>query len=189
MSGFVFGKRIGSSVSTFAVAALLSAAPALIASNASATTPASPATVTTTNPAGAPAVSATPKVEQKVESKHDAVKHDAVKADASKVDAGKVDPSKPGAVQVATTPKADVTKIQADAVAKELGGKSSDGLSVTLGKYSEQMRAAAAIKDSAQRTKAVTEARQQLTSIGGKPVTTEQAAKIDSILGLPATVQ
>lgn len=184
MSGFVFGKRIGSSVSTFAVAALLSAAPALIASNASATTPASPATVTTTNPAGAPAVSATPKVEQKVESKHDAVK-----ADASKVDAGKVDPSKPGAVQVATTPKAEVTKIQADAVAKELGGKSSDGLSVTLGKYSEQMRAAAAIKDSTQRTKAVTEARQQLTSIGGKPVTTEQAAKIDSILGLPATVQ
>lgn len=184
MSGFVFGKRIGSSVSTFAVAALLSAAPALIASNASATTPASPAMVTTTNPAGAPAVSATPKVEQKVESKHDAVK-----ADASKVDAGKVDPSKPGAVQVATTPKAEVTKIQADAVAKELGGKSSDGLSVTLGKYSEQMRAAAAIKDSAQRTKAVTEARQQLTSIGGKPVTTEQAAKIDSILGLPATVQ
>lgn len=184
MSGFVFGKRIGSSVSTFAVAALLSAAPALIASNASATTPASPGTVVTTNPAGAPATSTAPKVEQKAESKHDAVK-----ADASKVDAGKVDASKPGAVQVATTPKAEVTKIQAEAVAKELGGKSSDGLSVTLGKYSEQMRAAAAIKDSAQRTKAVTEARQQLTSIGGKPVTTEQAAKIDSILGLPATVQ
>lgn len=179
MSGFVFGKRIGSSVSTFVVAALLSAVPVLVSGNASAATPASPATVTTTNPAGAPAVSATPKVEQKVESKHDAVK----------ADASKVDPAKPGAVQVAATPKAEVTKIQADAVAKELGGKSSDGLSVTLGKYSEQMRAAAAIKDSTQRTKAVTEARQQLTSIGGKPVTTEQAAKIDSILGLPATVQ
>lgn len=188
MSGFVFGKRIGSSVSTFAVAALLSAVPVLVAGNASATTPASPATVTTTNPAGAPTAAsptqAAPKVEQKVESKHDAVK-----ADASKIDAGKTDAAKPGAVQVATTPKAEVSKTQADAVAKELGGKSSDGLSVTLGKYSEQMRAAAAIKDSAQRTKAVTEARQQLSSIGGKPVTTEQAAKIDSILGLPATVQ
>ena len=75
---------------------------------------------------------------------------------------------------------------QADAVAKELGAKPSDTLAVQLGKYAEQMHAAAALKDTAQRGKAVTEARQQLSSIAGKPVTPEQAAKVDSLLGLPA---
>ncbi|AWK86659.1 hypothetical protein DEW08_10775 [Azospirillum thermophilum] len=93
--------------------------------------------------------------------------------------------------QVATTPKADhhkteVTKTQADAVAKELGAKPSDTLAVQLGKYAEQMHAAAALKDTAQRGKAVTEARRQLSSIAGKPVTPEQAAKVDGLLGLPA---
>lgn len=173
MSGNVFGSRIRSSVSTFAVVALMAAAPGLAAGSASAATAdlSTPSTATTTISPQAPA----PKAEHKADTKTEAQTT-----------------TKPGQVQVATTPKAEVTKTQADAVAKELGAKPSDTLAVQLGKYHEQIQAANALKDSAARTKAVTEAHQQLTAIGGKPVTAEQAAKIDGILGVktaPSVVQ
>ncbi|MBY6262159.1 hypothetical protein EI613_09540 [Azospirillum sp. 412522] len=174
MSGTVFGSRIRSSVSTFAFAALLAAAPVLGA-GAATVVPAAPAAsapaATTDSTTTAPAPST--KVEQKAD--HKAV----TKTEATKTDAGKTKHE-----QVAATPKAEVTRTQADAVAKELGAKPTDQLSVQLGKYHEQMMAAHALKDSAARDKAVAEARQQLASIGGKPVTAEQAAKIDGILGL-----
>ena len=185
MSGTIFGSRIRSSVSTLAFAAMMAAAP-MLSAGAATVVPAAPA-------ASAPAATTdstmtAPKVEQKTDhkavtksetTKPEATKHEAPKADATKADAGKTKHE-----QVAATPKAEVTKTQADAVAKELGAKPTDQLSVQLGKYHEQMLAAHALKDSAARDKAVAEARQQLATIGGKPVTTEQAAKIDNILGV-----
>ncbi|MCM8734143.1 hypothetical protein M5E06_08020 [Azospirillum sp. A1-3] len=188
MSGTIFGSRIRSSVSTLAFAALMAAAPVLSA-GAATVVPAAPA-------ASAPAATTdstttAPKVEQKTDhkavtkseaTKTEATKHEAPKADATKADAGKTKHE-----QVAATPKAEVTKTQADAVAKELGAKPTEQLTVQLGKYHEQMLAAHALKDSAARDKAVAEARQQLASIGGKPVTAEQAAKIDGILGLKSS--
>lgn len=182
MSGFVFGSRFRTSVSTFAVAALLAAAPALAAGNASTASGDSSTPVTKAAPA-APAV-------QAPAAQAPASQAPAPQATGAGAAAASTTP-KALPTQVATTPKADhhkteVTKTQADAVAKELGAKPSDTLAVQLGKYAEQMHAAAALKDTAQRGKAVTEARQQLSSIAGKPVTPEQAAKVDSLLGLPA---
>lgn len=193
MSGTVFGSRIRSSVSTFAFVALMATAPVLSA-GAATVAPAAPATpapaATTDSTTATPA----PKAEQKAVTKSEgtkteatkaeAPKADATKADATKADATKADAGKTKHEQVAATPKAEVTKAQADAVAKELGAKPSDQLSAQLGKYHEQMLAAHALKDSAARDKAVADARQQLASIGGKPVTAEQAAKIDGILGV-----
>lgn len=190
MSGTVFGSRIRSSVSTFAFVALMATAPVLSA-GAATVAPAAPAT-----PAPAATTDSTttaPKLDQKADqkavtkseaTKTEATKSEAPKADATKADAGKTEAGKTKHEQVAATPKAEVTKTQADAVAKELGAKPTDQLTVQLGKYHEQMLAAHALKDSAARDKAVTEARQQLAGIGGKPVTAEQAAKIDGILGL-----
>ncbi|PWC50947.1 hypothetical protein [Azospirillum sp. TSA6c] len=190
MSGTVFGSRIRSSVSTFAFVALMATAPVLSA-GAVTVAPAAPAT-----PAPAATTDSTttaPKFDQKADqkavtkseaTKTEATKTEAPKADATKADAGKTEAGKTKHEQVAATPKAEVTKTQADAVAKELGAKPTDQLPVQLGKYHEQMLAAHALKDSAARDKAVTEARQQLAGIGGKPVTAEQAAKIDGILGL-----
>ncbi|CAO3354476.1 hypothetical protein [Azospirillum melinis] len=190
MSGTVFGSRIRSSVSTFAFVALMATAPVLSA-GAATVAPAAPAT-----PAPAATTDSTttaPKLDQKADqkavtkseaTKTEATKTEAPKADATKADAGKTEAGKTKHEQVAATPKAEVTKTQADAVAKELGAKPTDQLTVQLGKYHEQMLAAHALKDSAARDKAVTEARQQLAGIGGKPVTAEQAAKIDGILGL-----
>ncbi|WP_395459406.1 hypothetical protein ACHMW5_26075 [Azospirillum melinis] len=190
MSGTVFGSRIRSSVSTFAFVALMATAPVLSA-GAATVAPAAPAT-----PAPAATTDSTttaPKLDQKADqkavtkseaTKTEATKTEAPKADATKADAGKTEAGKTKHEQVAATPKAEVTKTQADAVAKELGAKPTDQLPVQLGKYHEQMLAAHALKDSAARDKAVTEARQQLAGIGGKPVTAEQAAKIDGILGL-----
>ncbi|CAO3423105.1 hypothetical protein [Azospirillum doebereinerae] len=185
MSGTVFGSRIRSSVSTFAVAALLAAAPALVVGSASAATtePAAPSATVTTAPA--------PKVEQKAETATKAPAKAEVQAPVQTQTSVQA-PAKPSHVQVSTAPKAEVTKVQADAVAKELGAKPTDTLAVQLGQYHEKIEAANALKDSAARAKAVTEARQQLTAIGGKPVTPEQAAKIDGILGIksaPAVVQ
>ncbi|PWC86428.1 hypothetical protein [Azospirillum sp. TSO5] len=190
MSGTIFGSRIRSSVSTLAFAALMAAAPVLSA-GAATVVPAAPA-------ASAPAATTdstttAPKVEQKTDhkavtkseaTKTEATKTEATKHEAPKADATKADAAKTKHEQVAATPKAEVTKTQADAVAKELGAKPTEQLTVQLGKYHEQMLAAHALKDSAARDKAVAEARQQLASIGGKPVTAEQAAKIDGILGL-----
>ncbi|WP_377809035.1 hypothetical protein ABNQ38_27770 [Azospirillum sp. A29] len=190
MSGTVFGSRIRSSVSTFAFVALMATAPVLSA-GAATVAPAAPAT-----PAPAATTDSTttaPKLDQKADqkavtkseaTKTEATKTEAPKADATKADAGKTEPGKTKHEQVAATPKAEVTKTQADAVAKELGAKPTDQLTVQLGKYHEQMLAAHALKDSAARDKAVADARQQLAGIGGKPVTAEQAAKIDGILGL-----
>lgn len=165
MSGTNFGSRVRSSVSTFAVAALLAAAPVLAVGSASAATVDLSAPAVTAAPA--PAVKAAPAQTQ--------------------TQATTATPAKPAHVQVATTPKAEVTRTQADAVAKELGAKPSDALAGQLGTYHEKIVAAHALKDAAARDKAVTEARQQLTAIGGKPVTAEQAAKIDGILGVKAT--
>lgn len=190
MSGTVFGSRIRSSVSTFAFVALMATAPVLSA-GAATVAPAAPAT-----PAPAATTDSTttaPKLDQKADqkavtkseaTKTEATKSEAPKADATKADAGKTEAGKTKHEQVAATPKAEVTKTQADAVAKELGAKPTDQLPVQLGKYHEQMLAAHALKDSAARDKAVADARQQLAGIGGKPVTAEQAAKIDGILGL-----
>jgi len=183
MSGTVFGSRIRSSVSTFAVVALLAAAPALVVGSASAATsePAAPSATVTTAPA--------PKVEQKADT---ATKAPAKAEAQTQAQTAVQAPAKPTHVQVSATPKAEVTKAQADAVAKELGAKPTDSLTVQLGQYHERIEAAHALKDGAARAKAVTEARQQLTAIGGKPVTPEQAAKIDGILGIksaPAVVQ
>ncbi|PWC75182.1 hypothetical protein [Azospirillum sp. TSH64] len=190
MSGTVFGSRIRSSVSTFAFVALMATAPVLSA-GAATVAPAAPAT-----PAPAATTDSTttaPKLDQKADqkavtkseaTKTEATKIEAPKADATKADAGKTEAGKTKHEQVAATPKAEVTKTQADAVAKELGAKPTDQLPVQLGKYHEQMLAAHALKDSAARDKAVADARQQLAGIGGKPVTAEQAAKIDGILGL-----
>ncbi|CAO3352265.1 hypothetical protein [Azospirillum palustre] len=190
MSGTVFGSRIRSSVSTFAFVALMATAPVLSA-GAATVAPAAPAT-----PAPAATTDSTttaPKLDQKADqkavtkseaTKTEVQKTEAPKADATKADAGKTEAGKTKHEQVAATPKAEVTKTQADAVAKELGAKPTEQLPVQLGKYHEQMLAAHALKDSAARDKAVTEARQQLAGIGGKPVTAEQAAKIDGILGL-----
>ena len=170
MSGTIFGSRIRSSVSTFAFAALMAAAPVLSA-GAATVVPAAPAASTpaATTDSTTPAPAPTTKVEQKA----------VTKGEVTKTEAGKTKHE-----QVAATPKAEVTKSQADAVAKELGAKPTDQLSVQLGKYHEQMLAAHALKDSTARDKAVAEARQQLAGIGGKPVTAEQAAKIDNILGV-----
>lgn len=185
MSGTVFGSRIRSSVSTFAFVALMATAPVLSA-GAATVAPAAPATpapaATTDSTTTAPKFDQ--KADQKAVTKSEATKTEAPKADATKADAGKTEAGKTKHEQVAATPKAEVTKTQADAVAKELGAKPTDQLPVQLGKYHEQMLAAHALKDSAARDKAVTEARQQLAGIGGKPVTAEQAAKIDGILGL-----
>lgn len=171
MSGTVFGSRIRSSVSTFAFVALMATAPVLSA-GATTVAPAVPATsapaATTDSTTATPA----PKADQKVDQKADG------KA------LTKTEAAKPKHDQVAATPKAEVTRTQADAVAKELGAKPTEQLPVQLGKYHEQILAAHALKDSAARDKAVAEARQQLTAIGGKPVTAEQAAKIDGILGV-----
>lgn len=190
MSGTVFGSRIRSSVSTFAFVALMATAPVLSA-GAATVAPAAPAT--STPAATTDSTMTAPKVEQKADqkavtkseaTKTEATKHEAPKADATKADATKADAGKTKHEQVAATPKAEVTKTQADAVAKELGAKPTEQLTVQLGKYHEQMLAAHALKDSAARDKAVAEARQQLATIGGKPVTAEQAAKIDNILGV-----
>lgn len=185
MSGTVFGSRIRSSVSTFAFVALMATAPVLSA-GAATVAPAAPATpapaVTTDSTTTAPKLDQ--KADQKAVTKSEATKGEAPKADATKADAGKAEAGKTKHEQVAATPKAEVTKTQADAVAKELGAKPTDQLPVQLGKYHEQMLAAHALKDSAARDKAVADARQQLAGIGGKPVTAEQAAKIDGILGL-----
>ncbi|MBP2304682.1 hypothetical protein GBZ48_06465 [Azospirillum melinis] len=185
MSGTVFGSRIRSSVSTFAFVALLATAPVLSA-GAATVAPAAPATpapaATTDSTTTAPKLDQ--KADQKAVTKSEATKTEAPKADATKADAGKTEAGTTKHEQVAATPKAEVTKTQADAVAKELGAKPTDQLLVQLGKYHEQMLAAHALKDSAARDKAVADARQQLAGIGGKPVTAEQAAKIDGILGL-----
>ncbi|KAA0583487.1 hypothetical protein FZ983_02420 [Azospirillum sp. B21] len=185
MSGTVFGSRIRSSVSTFAFVALMATAPVLSA-GAATVVPAAPAApapaATTDSTTTTPAPAA--KAEQKGVTKSEATKSEATKSENTKTDATKADAGKTKHEQVAATPKAEVTKAQADAVAKELGAKPSDQLSVQLGKYHEQMLAAHALKDTAARDKAVAEARQQLASIGGKPVTAEQAAKIDGILGV-----
>ncbi|PWC86617.1 hypothetical protein TSH100_12710 [Azospirillum sp. TSH100] len=185
MSGTVFGSRIRSSVSTFAFVALMATAPVLSA-GAATVAPAVPATsapaATTDSTATAPKLDQ--KVDQKAVTKSEAPKTEATKHETPKADAGKVDAGKTKHEQVAATPKVEVTKTQADAVAKELGAKPSEQLSAQLGKYHEQMLAAHALKDTAARDKAVAEARQQLAGIGGKPVTAEQAAKIDGILGL-----
>ena len=177
MSGTVFGSRIRSSVSTFAFVALMATAPVLSA-GATTVAPAAPATsapaATTDSTTATPA----PKAEQKADGKA------LTKTEATKTEATKTEAAKPKHDQVAATPKAEVTKTQADAVAKELGAKPTEQLPVQLGKYHEQILAAHALKDSAARDKAVAEARQQLTAIGGKPVTAEQAAKIDGILGV-----
>ncbi len=93
-------------------------------------------------------------------------------------------PAKTATTQVASTAKIEVSKTQAEAVAKELGAKPGDALVGQLTKYVTQRQAAGALTDAAAKTKAVTEAHQQLASIGGKPVTPEQAAKIDGILGI-----
>ncbi|MFD1625745.1 hypothetical protein [Azospirillum griseum] len=93
-------------------------------------------------------------------------------------------PAKAATTQVASTAKVEVSKTQAEAVAKELGAKPGDALVGQLTKYVTQRQAASALTDAAAKTKAVTEAHQQLASIGGKPVTPEQAAKIDGILGI-----
>lgn len=189
MSGTVFGSRIRSSVSTFAFAALMAATPVLSA-GAATVVPAAPAastpaaTTDSTITAPAPTTKVEQKADQKAVTKSEATKTEATKVEAPKADATKADAGKTKHEQVAATPKAEVTKTQADAVAKELGAKPTDQLSVQLGKYHEQMLAAHALKDSAARDKAVADARQQLASIGGKPVTAEQAAKIDGILGL-----
>ncbi len=169
MSGTIFGSRIRSSVSTFAVAALLAAAPALLIGSASA------ATVDATAPAA--------KVEPKAVTKTEVQTPAQIPV---QTQATVATPAKPAHVQVAATPKAEVTKAQAEAVAKELGAKTSDALAGQLGAYHEKIAAAHALKDGGARDKAVTEARQQLTVIGGKPVTAEQAAKIDGILGVKA---
>ena len=184
MSGTVFGSRIRSSVSTFAFAAIMAAAPVLSAGAATVVpaTPAASAPAATTDSTTAPKVEQ--KTDQKAVTKTEATKTEATKHEAPKVDATKADAGKTKHEQVAATPKAEVTKTQADAVAKELGAKPTDQLTVQLGKYHEQMLAAHALKDSAARDKAVAEARQQLATIGGKPVTAEQAAKIDNILGV-----
>lgn len=184
MSGTVFGSRIRSSVSTFAFAAMMAAAPVLSAGAATVVpaTPAASAPAATTDSTTAPKVEQ--KTDQKAVTKTEATKSEATKTEAPKVDATKADAGKTKHEQVAATPKAEVTKTQADAVAKELGAKPTDQLTVQLGKYHEQMLAAHALKDSAARDKAVAEARQQLATIGGKPVTAEQAAKIDNILGV-----
>ncbi|CBS87204.1 exported protein of unknown function [Azospirillum lipoferum 4B] len=193
MSGTVFGSRIRSSVSTFAFVALMATAPVLSAGAATVApavpaTPAPAATTDSTTTTPAPAVKAEQKAVTKSEAtKTEATKTEAPKADATKADATKADAGKSKHEQVAATPKAEVTKTQADAVAKELGAKPSDQLSAQLGKYHEQMLAAHALKDGAARDKAVAEARQQLSSIGGKPVTAEQAAKIDGILGVKSS--
>jgi len=178
MSGTVFGSRIRSSVSTFAFAALMAAAPVLSA-GAATVVPAAPAASTPAATTDSTTPAPTTKVEQKA-----VTKSEATKTEATKTEAGKTEASKTKHEQVAATPKAEVTKTQADAVAKELGAKPTDQLSVQLGKYHEQMLAAHALKDSAARDKAAAEARQQLAGIGGKPVTAEQAAKIDNILGV-----
>ncbi|CAO3413465.1 hypothetical protein [Azospirillum endophyticum] len=189
MSGTVFGSRIRSSVSTFAFAALLAAAPVLSA-GAATVVPAAPAasataaTTDSTTTAPAPTTKVEQKADQKAVTKSEATKTEATKTEAPKADATKADAGKTKHEQVAATPKAEVTKTQADAVAKELGAKPTEQLTVQLGKYHEQMLSAHAVKDSAARDKAVAEARQQLATIGGKPVTAEQAAKIDGILGL-----
>ncbi|KAA0589822.1 hypothetical protein HUE56_14455 [Azospirillum oryzae] len=184
MSGTVFWSRIRSSVSTFAFAAMMAAAPVLSAGAATVVpaTPAASAPAATTDSTTAPKVEQ--KTDQKAVTKTEATKTEATKHEAPKVDATKADAGKTKHEQVAATPKAEVTKTQADAVAKELGAKPTDQLTVQLGKYHEQMLAAHALKDSAARDKAVAEARQQLATIGGKPVTAEQAAKIDNILGV-----
>lgn len=185
MSGTVFGSRIRSSISTFAFAAMMAAAPVLSA-GAATVVPAAPAA--STPAATTDSTTTAPKVEQKADqkpvikseaTKPEATKHQAPKAEATKAEAGKTKHE-----QVAATPKAEVTKTQADAVAKELGAKPTEQLTVQLGKYHEQMLAAHALKDSTARDKAVAEARQHLATIGGKPVTAEQAAKIDNILGV-----
>ncbi|MBP2299447.1 hypothetical protein [Azospirillum picis] len=186
MSGTVFGSRIRSSVSTFAFAALVAAAPMLAAGAAGAATivPASPTApapaATTDSTTATPA----PKVEQKADQKAEG--KSVTKAEGARTETqGQAAPAtKQQHQQVAATPKAEVTKAQADAVAKELGAKPTEQLSVQLGKYHEQILAAHALKDGAARDKAVAEARQQLAAIGGKPVTAEQAAKIDGILGV-----
>ncbi|KAA0582846.1 hypothetical protein [Azospirillum sp. Sh1] len=184
MSGTVFGSRIRSSVSTFAFAAMMAAAPVLSAGAATVVpaTPAASAPAATTDSTTAPKVEQ--KTDQKAVTKTEATKTEATKHEVPKVDATKADAGKTKHEQVAATPKAEVTKTQADAVAKELGAKPTDQLTVQLDKYHEQMLAAHALKDSAARDKAVAEARQQLATIGGKPVTAEQAAKIDNILGV-----
>ncbi|WP_244434029.1 hypothetical protein [Azospirillum sp. B506] len=147
-----------------ATAPVLSAGAATVAPAAPATSAPAATTDSTTT---------APKLDQKVDQKA------VTKSEAIKTEAGKTKHE-----QVAATPKVEVTKTQADAVAKELGAKPTEQLSAQLGKYHEQMLAAHALKDTAARDKAVAEARQQLASIGGKPVTAEQAAKIDGILGL-----
>lgn len=182
MSGTVFGSRIRTSVSTFAFAAMVAAAPVLSA-GAATVAPAAPAPAATTDSTTMTPAPA-PKAEQKAVTKSEATKTEAQKTEAQKTDATKADADKTKHEQVAATPKAEVTKTQADAVAKELGAKPTDQLTVQLGKYHEQMLAAHALKDGAARDKAVADARQQLAGIGGKPVTAEQAAKIDGILGL-----
>jgi len=188
MSGTIFGSRIRSSVSTLAFAALMAAAPVLSA-GAATVVPAAPAAsapaATTDSTTTAPKVEH--KADQKAVTKSEATKTEATKHEVPKADATKADAGKTKHEQVAATPKAEVTKTQADAVAKELGAKPTEQLTVQLGKYHEQMLAAHALKDSAARDKAVAEARQQLASIGGKPVTAEQAAKVDGILGLKSS--
>ncbi|WP_376956550.1 hypothetical protein ABNQ39_07655 [Azospirillum sp. A26] len=162
-----------------ATAPVLSAGAATVAP----AVPATPAPAATTD-----STTTAPKLDQKADqkavTKSEATKTEVQKTEAPKADATKADAGKTKHEQVAATPKAEVTKTQADAVAKELGAKPTDQLTVQLGKYHEQMLAAHALKDSAARDKAVADARQQLAGIGGKPVTAEQAAKIDGILGL-----
>ncbi|RJF84985.1 hypothetical protein D3877_11035 [Azospirillum cavernae] len=147
MSVTVFGARVRSSISTLAVAGLLTAGLAVGSASAA-----------TVDPAPAP--------------------QGAAQTSASA-------PAKSTAVQIASTAKAvEISKTQIEAVAKELGAKPSDALTSQLTKYHSDIQAATALTDPAAKTKAVTEARQQLAAIGGKPVTPEQAAKIDAILGV-----
>lgn len=171
MSGTVFGARVRSSVSTLAFAGLLAAG--LAAGSASAalvepTATAPSAAPTATNPTAAPVLKSTP-----------------IQAAPGATQTSIQAPAKPAAVQIASTAKAvEISKTQVEAVAKELGAKPSDALTGQLTKYHSQIQAATALTDPAAKTKAVTEARQQLAAIGGKPVTPEQVAKIDAILGV-----
>jgi hypothetical protein len=171
MSGTVFGARVRSSVSTLAFAGLLAAGLAVGSASAAQVEPTatgSSAAPTATSPTAAPALKSAP-----------------IQAAPGATQTSIQAPAKSAVVQIASTAKSvEISKTQISAVAKELGAKPSDALTSQLTKYHSQIQAATALTDPAAKTKAVTEARQHLAAIGGKPVTPEQAAKIDAILGV-----
>jgi hypothetical protein len=164
MSGTVFGARVRSSVSTLAFAGLLAAGLSAGSASAASVEP----TATVTSPTAAPVLKSAP-----------------IQAAPGATQTSIQAPAKSAIVQIASTAKSvEISKTQIGAVAKELGAKPSDALTSQLTKYHSQIQAATALTDPAAKTKAMTEARQHLAAIGGKPVTPEQAAKIDAILGV-----